>query len=90
MNKLKFEGFGLGQKIRAYDFKPVEGRGDCYVEGRITSVDTSDNPRGYNYYAIVCSADILGGVPTIHRIGQTICVPMQTSMDWDDRVTLID
>lgn len=81
---------GHGSHVYNSHFKPLEGRGDCYVEGRITSVDISENPRGYAYYVILCSADIFSGVPKTHRIGQKICVPMETSMDFDERVALID
>ena len=37
MNIQKFLRFKVGQKIRAYDFEPQDGRPDCYIEGIIKS-----------------------------------------------------
>lgn len=83
----KYSGFTVGQTIRAYDFEPLEGRPDCYVEGTVLEVnDTSPyGTAGYAHYVIDCAIDSVWwhGV----RIGQKILVPMESMMDWDGRIT---
>jgi len=39
-----------GDTIRAYDFKPMTGREDCYIEGRV--VDVNNTEQGYQSYKI--------------------------------------
>lgn len=89
MDTLKFEGFKVGQTIKAFDFEPCEGRRDRYVVGRITEVvrEGSENlPHGYYWIEVI--------VDTIYADGdyrrRYVAVPMQTSMDYDGRVTLIE
>jgi len=36
---LKYEGFKIGDKIKAYDFEPMEGRDELYVIGEIVAID---------------------------------------------------
>jgi hypothetical protein len=80
----------IGDTIRAYDFMPMAGRGDAYVEGVVVDVNNREN--GYNAYKIKVIADkFIGDVETEesqdNRIGQIIFVPHQISfMEFDFRV----
>jgi hypothetical protein len=48
---LKFTGkFKNGDVIRGYDFQPMAGRGDCYIQG--TVVDANDQSEGFLAYRI--------------------------------------
>ena len=40
-----------GDVIRAYDFKPMLGRDDCYIEGRV--VDAHSTELGFQAYKVV-------------------------------------
>ena len=39
-----------GDIIRAYDFKPMVGREDCFIEGQV--LDTNNTENGYQAYKI--------------------------------------
>ena len=84
---LKFEGIAVGTKIRAYDFEPMEGRRDRYVEGRILRTETTE--LGADFYVIECEEDSAFG-PDYNRIGLEVYVPMELFMDFDGRVTPLD
>lgn len=80
----------IGDVIRAYDFAPMAGRGDAYVEG-IVENDRSTEP-GYLAYKITVTADkFIADVETIktqdNRIGEIVFVPHEISfMEFDFRV----
>ena len=80
----------IGDTIRAYDFKPMAGRGDAYVEGIVEDVNNKEN--GYMAYKIKVIADkFIGDVETEesqdNRIGQIIFVPHEVSLfEFDFRV----
>jgi hypothetical protein len=80
----------IGDTIRAYDFIPMAGRGDAYVEG-IVENDRCTEP-GYLAYKITVTADkFIADVETIktqdNRIGQIVFVPHEVSfMEFDFRV----
>jgi hypothetical protein len=80
----------IGDTIRAYDFIPMAGRGDAYVEG-IVENDRCSEP-GYLAYKITVTADkFIADVETIktpdNRIGQIVFVPHEVSfMEFDFRV----
>lgn len=80
----------VGDVIRAYDFIPMAGRGDAYVEG-IVENDRCTEP-GYLAYKITVTADkFIADVETIktqdNRIGQIVFVPHEVSfMEFDFRV----
>jgi len=80
----------IGDTIRAYDFAPMAGRGDAYVEG-IVENDRSTEP-GYLAYKITVTADkFIGDVETTpsqdNRIGQIVYVPHEVSLfEFDFRV----
>ena len=79
----------VGQTIRAYDFKPMAGRDDCFVEGVVEKVDN----RGYDCYVIRVTKDYFGSdrVYTTagedSRVGHEVFVPFQVSfMEYDGRI----
>ena len=47
----------VGDKIRSYDFKPMDGRGDCFVEGIVTEFNALATC-GYNAYKILVTKDV--------------------------------
>jgi hypothetical protein len=79
-----------GDIIRAYDFAPMAGRGDCYVEGKV--IDAVCNEPGYKCYKIEITADKFDGdVETEmirgNRIASQMYVPYEVSfMEYDFRV----
>lgn len=77
---LKFENIAhIGQVIRAYDFKPMVGREDVFVEG--TVVDINDNG-GYKAFVIRCTKDTHD-----KRVGEYVYVPMEVSfLEYDSRI----
>lgn len=78
---LKFENIAhIGQVIRAYDFKPMVGREDVFVEG--TVVDVNDNG-GYKAFVIRVTKD----TSAMDRVGEFIYVPMEVSfLEYDSRI----
>lgn len=60
--------------IRAYDFKPMVGREDCYVEGEVLEHNAVDTT-GYNAYKILVTKDSWDN----HRVGQVVYVPWRVS-----------
>jgi hypothetical protein len=71
--------------IRAYDFKPMLGRTDCFVEG--TVLDRSDTTRGYQAYRIRVTRDVFDGREFTeagyksqgNRVGEIVFVPWRVS-----------
>ena len=81
---LKFANIAkLGDTIRAYDFKPMLGREDCFVEGVITKIDN----KGYDCYVIVVSKDSWSDTEDQGRVGKEVFVPFEVSfMEYDARI----
>ena len=78
-----------GDVIRGYDFKPMVGREDSYVEGEV--LDSGDTTQGYQAYRIRVTRDVFGGevLPEGEhsRVGKIVFVPWRTSfMDYQGRV----
>ena len=44
-----------GDTIRAYDFKPMTGREDCFIEGEV--LDVNNTEMGYQAYKIRVTND---------------------------------
>jgi hypothetical protein len=89
MNMLKNEKLAtVGDIIRAYDFKPMYGRSDCFVEGRVISINED---RGYKAYKIECINDFFDGKfrkgVRSSRVAKEVYVPMEVSfMEYDGRI----
>jgi hypothetical protein len=85
---LKFANFAkVGQTIRAYDFKPMIGRGDCYVEGVVTKIDN----KGYDCYVITVVKDVFDDAVQPKgqhsRVGHEVFVPFEVSfMEHNSRI----
>jgi len=80
--KLKFEDkFAVGSRIKAYDFPPIEGCKKYFIEGTVESISDSFGVKGY---IVRVEFDSYGA-----RLGSTVFVPMETSMDFDIRVTAL-
>ena len=68
-----------GDVIRSYDFKPMVGREDCFVEG---VVECLTNEQGYAAYKITVTKDSWKG-----RVGKIVFVPVEVSfMEYAGRV----
>ena len=86
---LKFENVAtVGDYIRAYDFKPMRGRMDSYVEGVVLEIT---NSQGYKAFKIKVKNDVFGGEMQEEdgrtRNGQEVFVPMEVSfMEYDSRI----
>ena len=73
----------VGDYIRAYDFKPLKGREDCFVEGVVTKVDN----KGFDCFVITVTKDSWSDSEDKGRVGQEVLVPFQVSfMEYDGRV----
>jgi hypothetical protein len=88
---LKFESLAeVGSTIRAYDFKPMLGREDSFVEGRVTEKGLTAG--GFKGFTIICTKDVFGGEVMKEgkdgsRVGQNVYIPFETSfMEYDARV----
>jgi hypothetical protein len=87
---LKFENIAkVGDVIRAYDFKPMAGRDDAFIEGIVE--ETNSYEHGFSSYKITVTVDKFKKYETKvtarNRVGQVAYVPHQTSfMEFDFRV----
>jgi len=79
---LKFEGLKVGQVIKAFDFKPMEGCFDRFVQGTIVEIMFHQMVKCYK---IISEQDWFED-----RIGQEVFVPMEvTFLEYDNRITLV-
>lgn len=78
----------VGDILRSYDFKPMAGRGDSFVEGAV--VEVNDLSQGFQAYKIEVTKDVFGGEVQEgkgSRVGQTVFVPYRVSfMEYPGRV----
>ena len=73
----------VGDTIRAYDFKPMMGREDCFVEGVVRKIDN----KGYDCYVIEVTKDSWSDAEDKGRVGKEVFVPFEVSfMEFDARV----
>ena len=88
--EMKFSNIAkVGQTIRAYDFKPMIGREDCFVEGVVEQVRNTE--QGYMAYKITCTKDVFSGENQPKgkhsRVGKIVFVPHEVSfMEYDARI----
>lgn len=87
---LKFEGkFKVGQKIKAFDFEPMEGRKPSYIIG--TVIEEKNTEHHFNAYKIVILKRVFAGIEEHDEVGDFGWVPHQVSMcEYDNRVTLAE
>ena len=74
----------VGDVIRSYDFKPMLGREDCFVEG---VVERETNEQGYDAYKITVIKDSWSDATDKGRVGKLVFVPKYVSYnDYPGRV----
>lgn len=79
-----------GDVIRSYDFKPMVGRSDCFVEGVVEVVN--DNTNYYQAYKIRVTKDVFDGKEFNEggngsRVGKIVFVPWKVDfMEYQGRV----
>ena len=66
-----------GDTIRAYDFKPMIGREDCFIEGEV--LDCADRSQGYQAYKILVTKDSWSDAEDKGRVGIEMFVPWRVS-----------
>ena len=89
---LKFTNIAeIDDVIRGYDFKPMVGRGDCFVEGRV--ITKGHNPEvGYSAYCIKVARDVFSGEEQLKgakgsRVGKLVYIPFEVDfMEYDARI----
>ena len=76
--------------IRGYDFKPMIGREDCYIEGRV--IDAHNTEQGYQAYKVEVTADKFDTVIDREpgpdcRVGHIMYIPWRVSfMEYEGRI----
>jgi hypothetical protein len=83
VNKKERKMVGLtivdGDVIRAYDFKPMQGREDCFIEGEV--LDSGDTSQGYQAYRIRVTRDSWSDAEDKGRVGIEMFVPWRVSFN---------
>jgi len=83
--RYKFEGFKVGDVIKAMDFQSCEGRTDRYIVGEIEEVDVMYE--GAICYRVRVSEDT--AAPAGYRV--IVMVPYEILfLEFNDRVTLVE
>jgi hypothetical protein len=73
-----------GDVIRSYDFKPILGREDCFVEGMVIEATAE---QGYLAYKIHVTRDSWSDSKDPGRFGKVIFVPVAVAYnDYPGRV----
>ena len=89
-NMLKFSSVAkIGDTIRAYDFKPMAGRDDSFIDGFVIDADNSE--MGFKAFKVEVVADKFAKYETKankkNRVGAIMYVPHETSfMEFDSRI----
>lgn len=82
-----------GDTIRAYDFKPMLGRSDCFVEGKVLDPHAVISS-GVQAYKIRITRDVFDGKEFTeagykslgNRVGEIVYVPWFTTRDYQGRI----
>jgi hypothetical protein len=79
----------VGDVIRGYDFKPMVGRNDCFVEG--TVIETNNTENYFQAYKIEVTKDVFDGqeqpAGEASRLGKIVFVPYRVDfMEYPGRV----
>jgi len=84
---LKYENTAeIGDTIRAYDFEPMPGRRDRYVEGVVKAKGSVSY--GYDAFTIEVTEDVAFPADD-NRVGLNVYAPFESDLDYDGRVVLI-
>ena len=74
-----------GDTIRSYDFKPMVGREDCFVEGQVLDCNNTEN--GYQAYKIRVTKDSWDNERGPNRVGEIVFVPWRVDfMEYQGRI----
>ena len=77
----------VGDEIKAFDFKPLKGRADCFIQGVVVKKGMTD--LGYYGFTIKVTKKIVGGIERPIR-NKIMLVPFDLAeQDYDNRITLI-
>jgi hypothetical protein len=71
---LKPEKFEVRDVIRSYDFKPMVGREDCFVEGEVLAINSEI---GYKAYKIMVTKDSWSDDEDPGRVGKVVYCPVR-------------
>ena len=71
----------VGDTVRSYDFKPMEGRGDCYIKGIVLE-------KAAGMYHIAVQRRMFDGEFVDVTPGETVQTAFKTLfMEWAGRIT---
>ena len=74
----------IGDTVRSWDFKPMEGRGDCYVEGIVIKKEAG-------LYHIAVQNRVFDGKQEAAEAGEMVQTAFQTFfLEWEDRITKLE
>ncbi len=75
----------VGDVIRAYDFKPMVGRNDCFIEGKVIAKGLTK--AGFDGFTIEMTRAVFDGESKEIPAGEIGYVPFEVSfMEYDGRV----
>ena len=83
---LKYEGFGVGDRIKAFHFEPCPGRPDSFLVGVI--IGKVERP--YAAYVVAVERNEVGGKPVPVGLAPESLVPMQALHDFEGRVSIAE
>ena len=70
----------VGDVVRSYDFKPMEGRGDCYIEGIVVE-------KGAGHYKIAVQNRVFDGMSEAPAVGEYVITHFeQLFMEYESRI----
>ena len=74
----------VGDVVRSWDFKPMEGRGDCYVEGIVFKKEDG-------VYHIAVQNRVFDGEEVGAQSGEMVQTAFETLfMEWAGRITKLE
>ena len=74
----------VGDTVRSWDFKPMEGRGDCYVEGIVFKKDEGT-------YHIAVQNRVFDGKEVAPMPGEMVQTAFKTLfLEWAGRITKLE
>ena len=82
---MQFEKVLVGDVIRAYDFKPMVGRDDCFVEGMV--IEQDEDSQYFDCFKIRVTKDSWTSEEDRGRFGKIVLVPKKVVFnDYPGRV----
>ena len=74
----------VGDTVRSWDFKPMEGRGDCYVEGIVFKKEAG-------LYHIAVQNRVWDGEDVAPMPGEIVQTAFESFfMEWEGRITKLE